>query len=485
MALYNKYRPQFFSDVVGQDHIIPILKQAAKENSFSHAYLLVGPRGTGKTTTARLIAKALNCTREVEGKAVSSDKYPCEECDNCRIFSQSSFMDVIEIDAASNTGVDEMRDVIEKSQFAPSIGKAKIYIIDEVHMLSKQAFNALLKTLEEPPSHAYFILATTEIQKVPITIVSRCQRFDFHRIEKKVLIDRLQYIANKEGVEAELPALIHIAKNSDGGMRDAINVFDQVISDNKVTEKKVEECLGLVRSKVIDEFIILLLENKSFNAIELVEKLYSEGINIPQFIKETLKYIKEIIFEDLSENNFNDPKTRTLLSISNILIEKDLKKSTSPLFELELLIYKITFSNNAVIQVPSKKVDSIPVKQDNNESYLTHDVDMSKVGIPTIAAIKEKLSEISHCIKSSSIKTAFKLVNVEDIKDMLITFSIGTSFNYENLKSSESISDIEAAIKEVFDKEMNVKIILKKIEVKEKDQTDLVDDALKIFSKEE
>jgi len=325
MALYNKYRPQFFSDVVGQEHIVPILSQAAKDNSFAHAYLLVGPRGTGKTTSARLIAKALNCTREINGKTVDSDKYPCGECENCKIFSESSFMDVIEIDAASNTGVDEMRDVIEKAQFAPSIGKAKIYIIDEVHMLSKQAFNALLKTLEEPPSHAYFILATTEIQKVPITIVSRCQRFDFHRIEKKVIIDRLEYIAKEESVETELAALINIAKNADGGMRDAINIFEQVISDDKVSEIKVEECLGLVRSKVLYEFINLLLDNKTFEAIKLTEKLYSEGINISQFIKEILKNIKEMIFEDLSSDNFEDDKTKKLLKISSTLIEKDLK----------------------------------------------------------------------------------------------------------------------------------------------------------------
>ena len=231
MSLYLTYRPDTFEHLVGQDHIVQTLKNALKEKRIAHAYLFCGPRGTGKTSAARLLAKAINCT------SPDSNGGPCNTCDICNAMSANRLTDVIEIDAASNRGIDEIRDLKEKIKFTPNVAKFKVYIIDEVHMLSKEAFNALLKTLEEPPPHAYFILATTESYKVPETIISRCQRFDFHRVGIATLTSRLHFIAEKEHIECEEKALECIALRANGGLRDAIGLFEQaIVSDTQMAD---------------------------------------------------------------------------------------------------------------------------------------------------------------------------------------------------------------------------------------------------------
>ena len=217
-ALYRKYRPKNFDEVVGQEHIIQTLNNAIYQNKIAHAYLFCGPRGTGKTTTAKIFAKMLNCENENK---------PCEECENCKMASQSSHPDIIEIDAASNNGVEEVRNLIDKVKYAPLSGKYKIYIIDEVHMMSTSAFNALLKTIEEPPAHVIFIFATTEPNKVLSTIISRCQRFDFSKVSQKDIEKRLKIVCKKENIEIEEEAISLIAQLSDGGMRDSLSILDQ------------------------------------------------------------------------------------------------------------------------------------------------------------------------------------------------------------------------------------------------------------------
>ena len=238
MSLYRKYRPQTFAHLVGQDHVSQTLLSALRLGRVSHAYLFTGPRGTGKTSTARLVAKALNCLDE-------SSVEPCNACEICMEIADGRLIDIIEIDAASNRGIDEMRDLREKIHFAPTRAKLKVYIIDEVHMLTKEAFNALLKTLEEPPEHVYFVLATTEVHKIPETILSRCQRFDFQRIPVKVLVDRLSFIAQEEKIEVEEKALEMIAHHAEGGLRDAIGLLEQMAADGSLTVERVSTVLGI------------------------------------------------------------------------------------------------------------------------------------------------------------------------------------------------------------------------------------------------
>ncbi|MFR8547162.1 MAG: DNA polymerase III subunit gamma/tau [Lachnospiraceae bacterium] len=297
-ALYRKFRPDTFADVKGQDHIVKTLCNQIRADRIGHAYLFCGTRGTGKTTIAKIFAKAVNCEHPIDGN-------PCNECASCRAIASGASMNVIEIDAASNNGVDNIREIREEVAYSPADGKYKVYIIDEVHMLSIGAFNALLKTLEEPPSYVIFILATTEAHKIPVTILSRCQRYDFRRIAQETIQMRLQDLMDQEHVEVEERALRYIAKKGDGSLRDALSLLDQCIAfylGETLTYDRVLEVLGAVDTEVFSDLLRKILREDLVAAISTLEKLIMQGRDLTQFVNDFTWYMRNLMLLKASDD---------------------------------------------------------------------------------------------------------------------------------------------------------------------------------------
>lgn len=317
-ALYRKFRPQDFEDVKGQEHIVTTLKNQIKADRIGHAYLFCGTRGTGKTTIAKILARAVNCEHPVDGS-------PCNTCKTCRAIMEGTSMNVIEIDAASNNGVDNIREIREEVAYRPTEGRYKVYIIDEVHMLSTGAFNALLKTLEEPPLYVIFILATTEAHKIPITILSRCQRYDFRRITVDTIADRLTELMNKEGNDVEEKAIRYIAKAADGSMRDALSLLDQCIAfylGEKLTYEKVLENLGAVDTDIFSGLLRKILRQDTAGAVKTLEEIILQGKEMGQFVTDFIWYLRNLLLIGSSEH----PEDAVDVSAENL--EKMKEEST-------------------------------------------------------------------------------------------------------------------------------------------------------------
>lgn len=298
MALYRKFRPQTFADVKGQEHIVTTLKNQLKANRIGHAYLFTGTRGTGKTTVAKIFARTVNCENPTEDG-------PCMQCRICKAIASGASMNVIEMDAASNNGVDNIREIVDEVSYSPAEGKYKVYIIDEVHMLSAGAFNALLKTLEEPPSYVIFILATTEVHKLPITILSRCQRYDFKRISIETVTERMKELMAAEGVQAQEKALRYIAKTADGSLRDALSLLDQCIAfhlGEELTYDKTLDVLGAVDTEVFSRLLRYVLERNVTGCVELLEEIVMQGRELSQFVTDFTWYMRNLLLVQSSDN---------------------------------------------------------------------------------------------------------------------------------------------------------------------------------------
>ena len=289
-ALYRSYRPQNFEDVVGQEHIIRTLKNQIENNNVGHAYLFSGTRGTGKTSTAKIFARAVNCENSV-------DQEPCNECEVCRDILNDNVMDVVEIDAASNNSVDDIRELRESVKYSPAKAKYKVYIIDEVHMLSQGAFNALLKTLEEPPSYVIFILATTEPHKIPATILSRCQRFDFKRLSNASIIKRLETVCQRSNIEITKEAMNIVATLADGAMRDALSILERCVQDgeNKIDEDKIKDLVGIPKITYIHNITEAIIDYDIDKVLENLDIVLNEGKDIVNLLWEMIKYTKDIL----------------------------------------------------------------------------------------------------------------------------------------------------------------------------------------------
>ena len=302
VALYRKARPPVFDEVKGQDHVIKTLRNQVISDRLQHAYLFCGTRGTGKTSAAKILARAVNCENPQNGN-------PCNECASCRAIAAGSAMNVIEIDAASNNGVDNIREIVEEVRYRPAQGKYKVYIIDEVHMLSTGAFNALVKTLEEPPSYVIFILATTEVAKIPITILSRCQRYDFHRIGADTITDRMRELTERENVKAEEKALRFIARAADGSMRDALSLLDRCFAfyaGEEITYEKALAALGAVDTDVYTELLSEIARGNAGRSIFIFEKMIENGREVGQFVNDFIWYLRNLILIGTSENESED-----------------------------------------------------------------------------------------------------------------------------------------------------------------------------------
>ncbi|MGO1371588.1 MAG: DNA polymerase III subunit gamma/tau [Senegalia sp. (in: firmicutes)] len=409
-ALYRRFRPKTFDDVVGQEHITRVLKNQILNDNIAHAYLFSGTRGTGKTSTAKIFARAVNCIDNNTGN-------PCNACEVCRSILDDNIMDVVEMDAASNNSVDDIRDLKEKVKYPPSKGRYKVYIIDEVHMLSKGAFNALLKTLEEPPSHLIFILATTEPQKLPATILSRCQRYDFKRITVKEIVTTMKNICDELNIEVEERGLQLIARNSDGAMRDALSILDQCISfaDEKVSYEYILELLGTVNSDIIFDMSDSIIEKDLEKSLKTVDELIIIGKDIHQFIKDMINHFRNLMVSKASDklNDIIDGTEETIerfkiqsqnielsriIAIIKLLSEAEVnsKWSSEPRIILETTIMKMLSPEL------DTSVDSLLARISNLESA----VKRGKI------VVEEKLEDTN--TKSNIAKTVSKQVTKKE-----------------------------------------------------------------------
>ena len=418
-ALYRKYRPKLFDELVGQENIVSILKNSIIHNKIGHAYLFSGPRGTGKTSTAKIFASVINCENPMDAK----------QCGKCAICKTNDNIDIIEIDAASNNGVDEIREIRSNAKLLPSIGKYKIYIIDEVHMLSTGAFNALLKTLEEPPKHVIFILATTELHKVPLTIISRCQKFEFKKLTSKVIYNKLLEISTKENLKIQKDALELISELSDGGLRDAINLLDQVcsITETEVTIEDVCNTSGIVSPKENERFLELL-ENDSINEIlGFISKLDNNGKDYLLFSERFVDYLRNLMVNNTLNGVEYDKEKYIKIIYSFIELTNTLKNALNQKILFEIKMLELSKSKN--------------MKLENNydEKQLEKNIQVEKTAEKVEEQKKIEISDGDEKLNKIRVNNALATANKKILKSMLEQYSSISNYMTDKKYSNSAI----------------------------------------------
>lgn len=514
-ALYRAYRPQAFEDVVGQEHIIRTLKNQIENNNVGHAYLFSGTRGTGKTTTAKIFARAVNCLE-------SKNQEPCNECDVCKDILHDNIMDVVEIDAASNNSVDDIRELRESVKYSPAKAKYKVYIIDEVHMLSQGAFNALLKTLEEPPSYIIFILATTEPHKIPATILSRCQRFDFKRVTVQDMTSRMKIICQEEQIDVEDKALNLISRNSQGALRDALSILDQCISfsEDKILYKDVVELLGTVNVEQLFELAQYIIEQNTKESLKILNEFVLWGKDIRNLINDLIDHFRNLmvckvsieleeiislpeeIISQLNEQaksvdindlirvlNILSTTQDSMKSASNprVLAEVTMMKIAQPMFDesKEALIKRIENLEKVIesgnIKVVNASVESGKNVASKKEAITEEEVVYEEVKSEDVKLIEASWKSILQRIKKDKKMPIYALLN--EVKSfnvyssmLYIVFDDKFDFAKARLSSQETIDYIENIVREILNRSFSIKIVLKsevnniKMEIKEENQ---------------
>ena len=490
-TLYRKYRPQKFSDLVEQKHLVQTLQNEISSNKIAHAYLFSGPRGIGKTTLARIFAKAINCPNRKE-----EEFEPCDNCSSCAEITASRNIDVLEMDAASHTGVDNVREnIIENAQFKPTKSRYKVFIIDEVHMLSTSAFNALLKTLEEPPAHAVFILATTESQKIPATIVSRCQRFNFKKINLDSVVERLEKIAEQEKIKVDKKVLRQVAAKSDGCLRDAESLLGQIFSlgKNKITQEDAQNVLPSGDIQTVVDFADFILQKNQAGALQIIDDLTQDGKSLAQFHDDLLQFwrlllmlknkIKTSALYELNSDTLKQMEElvkkvsdRELLNLADLTMKRMVFAKNCPIAELplELLVIE-SLSEQETQEIKKINHDNFPKKPILKDVSLPtkKEPEQKKEILPTVAEIKEKeevkkeetnkrlisfeeinekwpevLNKINE--KSPSLLFVMKMANLMEINENVLSLALPYDFHQKKVKDNKNNELLQEIFMEIF-----------------------------------